>query len=401
MEGVWSKSKAFQQGLPQGSVLSPLLFLVYINDLVEKLADSGVEVSAFADDLAVWKVAGQMEECREGVQRAATIVEDWCERWLMKLSVGKCTVTLFSLDPRDKEMRGMEVTMEGQQLLKEKTPRFLGVEFDVGLTFRGQVEKVVKKGEAGVRLMRCLAGKDWGWRKDLLKATYTALVRSVLTYGAAAWAPWVAKSVWEKVERVQMEAARVIGGTLRSAPREAVLEEAGLKEVRREAEKAWSRELVKCKGAGEGSHRRVWGTKEVKRRLRRRRDWRSQARELLQRDLPEGVELTKRVWGERPWRRWRGVSWDINGEKGASHEEDRKAAVRRIGDAEVVIYTDGSAKEGTRDGGAAAVVTKESADRPEQVEVRREPAGKVTSSFQAEVRALRLAMEWLEEKEEE
>ena len=401
VEGVWSKAKRFQQGLPQGSVLSPLLFLVFINDLVEKLASSGVEVSAFADDLAVWKVAKRVESCREGVQRAAGIVEEWCESWLMGLSVDKCSATLFSLDPKDSEMSGLEVVVKGRQLEKEKNPCFLGVVYDVGMTFRGQVEKVVKKGEAGVRLMRCLAGRDWGWKKELLRATYVALVRSVFLFGSAAWAPWVAASVWEKVERVQLEAARVIGGTLRSAPREAVLAEAGLTEVRREAEVAWGREWVKCLGAEEGSHRRKWGLKEVRRRLSRRRGWRIQAKERMVRVMPEEVGIMKRVRGERPWRSWEGVEWDVEGEKSGKVEEDREKAVRRLeGEPKWVIFTDGSAKEGTREGGAAAVVTKGRVSQPELVEVRKEAAGMVTSSFQAEVKALRMAVEWLEERAE-
>ena len=61
---------------------------------------------------------------------------------------------------------------------------------------------------------------------------------------------------------------------------------------------------------------------------------------------------------------------------------------------------DVSAKEGTTEGGAAAVVTKGRVNQPEQVEVRREAAGMVTSSFKAEARALRMAVEWLEESTE-
>ena len=43
-----------------------------------------------------------------------------------------------------------------------------------------------------------------------------ALVRSVLLYGSAAWAPWVSSTLWQSVERVQLAAARVVGGTLRT-----------------------------------------------------------------------------------------------------------------------------------------------------------------------------------------
>ena len=161
---------------------------------------------------------------------------------------------------------------------------------------------------------------------------------------------------------------------------------------------------MKCIGAEEGSHRRSWGLREVRRRLTRRRDWRSQAKEIVEARLPEGVECRARERGERPWKEWKGVEWDIEGEKEKELSEDRKKAVLKLEgeeEVDVVIYSDGSAKAGNRDGGAAAVVTRGNPNHPDRVEERKEAAGKVTSSFQAEVRAMRLAMDWLEEHQEE
>ena len=217
VEGVRGRTKLFRQGLPQGSVLSPILFLVYINDLVEGLAGGGVEVRAFADDLAVWATGKGVEEGRRRVQWATDVVADWCREWLMTVSVDKCSVTLFSNDVRDREMRELSVVLNGRVLRREKSPCFLGVTYDVGFTFREHVDRVVSKASAGVRLLRCLTGCDWGWGRDLLRTTYMALMRSVLLYASAAWAPWVSSTVWGTIERVQLEAARGVGGTLQSA----------------------------------------------------------------------------------------------------------------------------------------------------------------------------------------
>lgn len=195
-----------------------------------------MEVSAFADDLAVWHTGRRVEECRRRLQEASDRVEEWSEEWLMKVSVGKCAVKLFSKDKRDQAMGGLEVRLKGEVVQKDPAPCFLGVIFDNEFTFHKQVEKVVKKAENGVKLLRRLAGKTWGWSKNLLRLTYMATIRAGLLYGSPAWAPWVSDSVWGKVERVQLEAARVIGGTLRSAPKEAVLAEADLCEVKVVAE---------------------------------------------------------------------------------------------------------------------------------------------------------------------
>lgn len=60
------------------------------------------------------------------------------------------------------------------------------------------------------------------------------------------WASWESGTLWGGVERVQLEAARLVGGTLRNAPREAVLAEAGLCELKKVAETLWMCELEKC-----------------------------------------------------------------------------------------------------------------------------------------------------------
>ena len=400
VEGECGRTRKFKEGLPQGSVLSPLLFLVFINDLVEGLAGSGVRVSAFADDLAVWVTGKGVEGGRCGVQRATDAVAAWCREWLMKLSVNKCSVTLFSNDVRDREMLELSVSLDGCLLRREKSPCFLGVRYDAGFTFREQVDRVVSKAAAGTRLLRCLAGSDWGWSRGLLRTTYVALVRSVLLYGSAAWAPWVSSTLWQSVERVQLAAARVVGGTLRSAPREAVLAEAGLCEVRKVAESLWMCELEKCLRAPMGDPRRDWGCAVVRRRLVRRSDWRVAASRLLADAVPVGVERVGWMLGACPWKEWRGVKWCLEGLKSENVDEDREAALGRLrdlGTMDMLLYTDGSAVEGVRCGGAGVVVTRGDPASPERVVVLSFAAGMVTSSYQAELRALWEALKWLSE----
>ena len=73
----------------------------------------------------------------------------------------------------------------------------------------------------------------------MLRATYRSIVLSVMSYGVSAWGPWLCKSGWERLERKQLEAGRVIGGMLRGVPREAVLAEAGVRSVVKVAKLRW------------------------------------------------------------------------------------------------------------------------------------------------------------------
>ena len=83
-------------------------------------------------------------------------------------------------------------------------------------------------------------------------------------------------------------------------------------------------------------------------------------------------------------------------------EENKKKALERLEkgkEADWVVYTDGSAIDGHRNGGAGVVVTKGSAEGPQKIEEIGVAAGRVASSFQAELYALVTALEWLKERE--
>lgn len=126
----------------------------------------------------------------------------------MKLSVQRCSVKLFSKDRRDQEMRGLEVRLLGEEVKKDPTPCFLGVIFDSNFTFHKQVEKAVKRAESGVKRLRNLAGRDWGWSRGLLRLTYLGTVRAGLLYSSPDWAPWVSDSVrgrWRESSKKQRE----------------------------------------------------------------------------------------------------------------------------------------------------------------------------------------------------
>ena len=76
--------------------------------------------------------------------------------------------------------------------------------------------------------LRCLASKDWGYEKSILRSTYIATGRSNVEYAAAAWLPWVSISTLGKLEMCQRYAGRAITGQMKTTPVEAILEEADL-----------------------------------------------------------------------------------------------------------------------------------------------------------------------------
>ncbi|KAF0300702.1 putative RNA-directed DNA polymerase from transposon BS [Amphibalanus amphitrite] len=95
-----SDLRVFQEGLPQGSVLAPLLWLVYVNDIDVAMPEH-VSRSLFADDVALLACAPTARECDALLQPCLDAVDTWLRRWKVTPSVTKCTATLFTLDPRE------------------------------------------------------------------------------------------------------------------------------------------------------------------------------------------------------------------------------------------------------------------------------------------------------------
>ena len=104
------------------------------------------------------------------------------------------------------------------------------------------------------------------------------------------------------------------------------------------------------------------GVGVVRRRLVRRTDWRTAAWRLLRELLPDGVGRDGWMLSERPWCVWSDVEWLVDGERDADPSVCRERAMvllRGLGTTDWVLYTDGSAVESVRCGGAGVVVTRE------------------------------------------
>ena len=94
----YSRSFRLRRGVPQGSVLGPVLFSLYINDLPTFLPTS-VKTSLYADDLAIWASSPSVECATSIVQAALNRLVEWSSKWRLSLNPLKCETSFFSLDP--------------------------------------------------------------------------------------------------------------------------------------------------------------------------------------------------------------------------------------------------------------------------------------------------------------
>ena len=139
INGTYSSRVRMKQGLPQGSVLAPLLFLLFINDIVKYIPDD-VESPLFADDASLYTQHTDLVVAQEKLQVAVSAVERWSLENKLDLNLKKSCTYFFSTNTREAKWRPT-IHLLGRKLKfgegeNEKDPKFLGVILDRTLSFQ-------------------------------------------------------------------------------------------------------------------------------------------------------------------------------------------------------------------------------------------------------------------------
>ena len=199
INGSASSWKKVTSGVPQGSVLGPILFIIYINDL-----DLGLisKVSKFADDTKIG-INANNDEAVQNLKTDLKKIENWSVKWQMPFNVDKCKVMHIGFRNRKikYELFGKEV--ESCQMEKD-----LGVIITNDLLSTRQCMEAEKKAQ---KLLGYIKRQFSSRNKETILTLYKALVRPHLEYAVQFWAPSLRKDV-ERLESVQARATKLITG---------------------------------------------------------------------------------------------------------------------------------------------------------------------------------------------
>ena len=208
INGCRSKLFDVTSGVPQGSVLGPLLFIMYINSLVEKI--SSPDLYLYADDLKIFRKISAEEDI-EKLQHNLDKMYDWTCYSLLRFHPDKCvTMRLTQSRANKQELEGLKGHYNmNEVILKTVTSeKDLGISFDNTLTFENHIYSKVNKANGMVGMIR----RSFSYMdKDMFKQLFVSIVRPHLEYGAPVWNPHLKKLI-RVIENVQRRASKMVPG---------------------------------------------------------------------------------------------------------------------------------------------------------------------------------------------
>lgn len=215
--GNYSKRVYVHQGCPQGGVLSPLLWNLIVDSLLQDLNDARLYAQGYSDDVVVLLEGFDLGTLCNLMQGALTRVQRWCDDQQLSVNPRKTEAVLFT---HKRKLEGFhQLTLYGQRLELTPQVKFLGVILDNKLSWKAHIEHKYKKATAALWQCRRAVGKTWGLTPKVAYWMYTMIIRPMVSYAAVVWWPRTELvTAKAKLGRIQRLGCLNVTGAIRTTP---------------------------------------------------------------------------------------------------------------------------------------------------------------------------------------
>ena len=170
-----------EEGVPQGSILSPILFEIKMDSITKTLKEN-IDCSLYVDDFLIcYKSKSNIDTIERQLQLQLNRLEEWANKNGFKFSPSKTHSVHFCR--KTSCVREPELKLYNQKLKCENQARFLGLIFDKKLTFLPHLKDTKLRCQKALNLLKMLSNPEWGGDTEILLHLYHSMVRSKLDYG--------------------------------------------------------------------------------------------------------------------------------------------------------------------------------------------------------------------------
>ncbi|XP_044582916.1 uncharacterized protein LOC123263936 [Cotesia glomerata] len=206
-----SDQKIVKHGVPQGSKLGPLLFIIYINDVISLIKDQGIECKLFADDMKLYYSSKDEKEIECKLNTGLLKLSVWLKEHQLKINVKK-TVFMMLHDVRKKyKMGSCKIKISNESIVEVSETKYLGVIIDNNLTFQNHLIETGKKIAKKLNIIYRLNKSVSPWTKNTI---YKAVIGPHFDYCASLMMNYNQRQL-NVLQKIQNRAMRIVLGVNR------------------------------------------------------------------------------------------------------------------------------------------------------------------------------------------
>ena len=202
VQGVISGKRIIRSGVPQGSIVGPTLFNLYINDIPHDVQNQNSMIHIFADDTLISGQSWEPTIAADRVQQNLILIEEWLEKWRLKINIDKCQAVLFSKRTSHFRTLPPELKLFGEEIQWRNEAKYLGVILDKKLLFSRHIDWTKSKAYMRLRILYPLLNYRSHLNMRTAITLYKSLIRPIMSYACPVWGH-AAKTHIKKLQIIQ------------------------------------------------------------------------------------------------------------------------------------------------------------------------------------------------------
>jgi hypothetical protein len=210
IDNTVSRPFTLKSGTPQGSLLSPLLYIIYTSNSMNSIYQH-TEYGLFADDTALWTSSNTISNLKHRLQSSVNEFYNWCNTWKLTIQPTKTELLYFSPHPRKKYKNKITIRVGDTIIKLILSARYLGLIFDHQLNWRSHLHHMETKVAPRISLLRFLSKLNPNSNNNIMINLFKSLVRSIITYGSSILLTADGK-IWKRIQIMQNKALRAALG---------------------------------------------------------------------------------------------------------------------------------------------------------------------------------------------